>query len=162
MSLRKSSEVWVSNRYFAWLPTEVLESSEKQVRVQTDSINKTYTGNILIVVNPFAKLPHLYNKHMMEQYRGAPWRPRSTCICMLPMHHIGRSQSILASGESGVGKTETTKLIMQYLTFVGGCAIFDYRTIEQQVLELAIHMTESIMVTISVMPISNPHLEQPT
>jgi hypothetical protein len=28
---------------------------------------------------------------------------------------------------------------MQYLTFVGGCAIFDYRTIEQQVLEVSYH-----------------------
>ena len=30
----------------------------------------TYTGSILIAVNPFARLPHLYGTHMMEQYRG--------------------------------------------------------------------------------------------
>ena len=35
-------------------------------------MRQTYTGNILIAVNPFIKLPHLYNNHMMEQYRGAP------------------------------------------------------------------------------------------
>ena len=31
----------------------------------------TYTGTILIAVNPFAPLPHLYGPHMMDQYRGA-------------------------------------------------------------------------------------------
>ena len=31
---------------------------------------QTYTGRILIAVNPFAKLSHMYNMHMMEQYRG--------------------------------------------------------------------------------------------
>jgi Myosin head (motor domain) len=32
---------------------------------------QTYTGNILIAVNPFRRMPHLYDNHMMLQYKGA-------------------------------------------------------------------------------------------
>ena len=39
-------------------------------RYQFDDIY-TYTGTILIAVNPFANLQHLYGAHMMDQYRGA-------------------------------------------------------------------------------------------
>ncbi|KAM1245961.1 hypothetical protein ACFX2J_037004 [Malus domestica] len=103
----------------------------------------TYTGSILIAVNPFTKLPHLYNVHMMEQYKRAPFGELSLHVFAVAdasyraMVNDGQSQSILVSGESGAGKTETTKLIMQYLTYVGGRAAGagDERTVEQQVLE---------------------------
>ncbi|RAL52847.1 hypothetical protein DM860_007615 [Cuscuta australis] len=101
----------------------------------------TYTGSILIAVNPFTKLPHLYNMHMMEQYKGAPFGELSPHVFAVAdasyraMMSEGKSQSILVSGESGAGKTETTKLIMQYLTYVGGRAACNERTVEQQVLE---------------------------
>ncbi|RZC68060.1 hypothetical protein C5167_031318 [Papaver somniferum] len=102
---------------------------------------ETYTGSILVAVNPFAKLPHLYNVHMMEQYKGAPLGELSPHVFAIgdasyrAMKNERRSQSILVSGESGAGKTETTKLVMQYLTYVGGRAAGDDRTVEQQILE---------------------------
>ncbi|XP_010447926.1 PREDICTED: myosin-14 isoform X1 [Camelina sativa] len=101
----------------------------------------TYTGNILIAVNPFRRLPHLYNNHMMQQYKGAGFgelSPHPFAVAdaaYRQMKNQGISQSILVSGESGAGKTETTKLLMQYLADMGGRAVSEGRTVEKKVLE---------------------------
>ncbi|KAF3322852.1 Myosin-J heavy chain [Carex littledalei] len=101
----------------------------------------TYTGNILIAVNPFRRLPHLYDVHMMEQYKGAAFGELSPHLfavadaCYRALINDHGSQSILVSGESGAGKTETTKMLMRYLAFMGGRSGTEGRTVEQQVLE---------------------------
>ncbi|OAY82606.1 Myosin-11, partial [Ananas comosus] len=116
----------------------------------------TYTGNILIAVNPFQRLPHLYDSHMMEQYKGAPFGELSPHVFAVAdivildsnqmtytLHANGdramineeKSNSILVSGESGAGKTETTKMLMRYLAYLGGRVATEGRTVEQQVLE---------------------------
>ncbi|KAL5702010.1 hypothetical protein ACHQM5_027281 [Ranunculus cassubicifolius] len=101
----------------------------------------TYTGNILIAINPFQRLSHLYDLHMMEQYKGAPFGELSPHVFAVAdvayraMINEGKSNSILVSGESGAGKTETTKMLMRYLAYMGGRAATEGRTVEQQVLE---------------------------
>ncbi|KAL8152977.1 hypothetical protein V2J09_010737 [Rumex salicifolius] len=101
----------------------------------------TYTGGILIAVNPFQRLPHLYGNSIMEQYRGVAlgeMKPHPFAIADIAYRHMindGISQAILVSGESGAGKTETTKMLMQYLAYMGGRQVGEERTVEQQVLE---------------------------
>ncbi|XP_070174638.1 unconventional myosin-Ia-like [Littorina saxatilis] len=85
----------------------------------------TYIGNVVVSVNPYEKLP-LYNHSVVEEYR-------SRNIYELPPHIYAiaddayrsmrdRSldQCIIISGESGSGKTEASKVIMQYVAEVSG------------------------------------------
>uniref|UniRef100_A0A7S3V0U3 Myosin motor domain-containing protein n=1 Tax=Aplanochytrium stocchinoi TaxID=215587 RepID=A0A7S3V0U3_9STRA len=83
----------------------------------------TYTGLILLAVNPFKEL-NLYGKKQMSPYMNSqlgdilPPHAYATAhrafLSMLEKN--GRNQSILVSGESGAGKTVTTKIVMDYLT----------------------------------------------
>ncbi|KAM4077315.1 hypothetical protein ACJW30_12G129400 [Castanea mollissima] len=101
----------------------------------------TYTGNILIAINPFQRLSHLYDASMMKRYKGAAFGELSPHVFAIAdvayreMINEGKSNSILVSGESGAGKTETTKLLMRYLAYLGGHTAAEGRTVERQVLE---------------------------
>ncbi|XP_046676172.1 myosin-VIIa isoform X1 [Homalodisca vitripennis] len=96
----------------------------------------TYTGSILVAVNPYQILP-IYTAEQIKLYKDRK-------IGELPPHifaigdnsytHMKRfrqDQCIVISGESGAGKTESTKLILQYLAAISG----KHSWIEQQILE---------------------------
>ncbi|KAK6120042.1 hypothetical protein DH2020_046172 [Rehmannia glutinosa] len=135
------SHVWVEDPEIAWIDGQVENIKGNEVEVQTFDGKKTYTGSILIAINPFQRLPDLYDVHMMEQYKGAPFGKLSPHVFAIAdvayreMMNEGKSNSILVSGESGAGKTETTKMLMQYLAYLGGRKGAEGRTVEQQVLE---------------------------
>lgn len=97
----------------------------------------TWTGPVLIAVNPFQRLP-LYTEDILEEYRrdgllkaqglqsGQDLEPHVFAIADRSFRQMmaeqRKSQSILISGESGAGKTETTKIVMLYLTTLGAGA----------------------------------------
>lgn len=111
-----------------------------QARYRSDQIY-TNTGAVLLALNPFQNVRGLYGEAAMKKYWGVAEAGMSRS--KLPPHvyaiadeayrallrtledHNGASrnepvsrtadQSILVSGESGAGKTVTTKFVMKYL-----------------------------------------------
>ena len=67
------------------------------------------------------------------------------CICRLMLNE-GTSQSILVSGESGAGKTESTKMLMQYLAYMGGRKGSERRSVEKQVLEVTKNLAHTALL----------------
>jgi myosin-5 len=89
----------------------------------------TYTGNICIAVNPYRWLQDLYtaDTHMLywkhKDIRSLPPHIYATSVTAykeLTNKNLGggHNQSVLVSGESGAGKTETTKILMAHLASI--------------------------------------------
>ncbi|XP_066507913.1 myosin-IIIb isoform X2 [Hoplias malabaricus] len=84
----------------------------------------TYIGDILVAVNPFKQLP-LYEKEVSERYKCHEKRSLPPHIYAVAdrayQSMLGRlgtgpkNQCIVISGESGAGKTESTKLLLRQL-----------------------------------------------
>uniref|UniRef100_A0A8C3IWW2 Myosin VIIA n=1 Tax=Chrysemys picta bellii TaxID=8478 RepID=A0A8C3IWW2_CHRPI len=96
----------------------------------------TYTGSILVAVNPYQLLP-IYSPEQIRLYTNkkiGEMPPHIFAIadnCYYNMQRNNRDQCCIISGESGAGKTESTKLILQFLAAISG----QHSWIEQQVLE---------------------------
>uniref|UniRef100_A0A8C9X926 Myosin Ic, paralog b n=1 Tax=Sander lucioperca TaxID=283035 RepID=A0A8C9X926_SANLU len=82
----------------------------------------TYIGSVLVSVNPYKDL-EIYTKNHMERYRGVNFYEVSPHIYAVAdnsyrsMRTERKDQCILISGESGAGKTEASKKILQYYAF---------------------------------------------
>lgn len=105
-------------------------------RYMSDSIY-TYTGPILIAVNPFKEID-IYGKDIALQVS----KTQSNNKSIPHVYEISKNafkglnienQSILVSGESGAGKTVTTKFVMQYIADT--IKTDDNTNIEKQILE---------------------------
>ncbi|KAJ1374675.1 Myosin-10 [Parelaphostrongylus tenuis] len=89
------------------------------------SLIYTYSGLFCVVINPYKRLP-IYSESLIEGFRGKKRHEMPPHIFAIAdsayrsMLQDREDQSILCTGESGAGKTENTKKVIQYLAHVAG------------------------------------------
>lgn len=81
----------------------------------------TYIGSVLVSVNPYRPL-NIYTQYNQEKYQGVNFYEMPPHVYAISdnvyrsMRNENKDQCILISGESGSGKTEASKYILQYLS----------------------------------------------
>jgi len=99
----------------------------------------TYSGIVLVAVNPFQKV-NLYGQDMIKAYAGkqkGDLEPHLFSVAEDAFRCLvreGRNQSIIVTGESGAGKTVSTKFVMRYFATVESEVATKMSDVEEQVL----------------------------
>ncbi|CAG2205748.1 unnamed protein product [Mytilus edulis] len=87
----------------------------------------TYIGDVLVVVNPYEIIPNLYIDQQHDYYQQAARDPPhifwTAEQAYIRLRVDQRNQCIIVTGDSGAGKTESTKHILQHLTKRSPCEI---------------------------------------
>ncbi|KAL8274078.1 hypothetical protein Esti_001920 [Eimeria stiedai] len=128
--------------------SDVSEASLLQTLRQRYKERQIYTnvGRILISLNPFEYLP-LYGEATISQYMLSsdpfclqPHVYQVSAAALQNLRENRKPQAALITGESGAGKTETTKFILQFLATAGdgsadGGTSVANNSVQQRVLE---------------------------
>ncbi|EDK46266.1 myosin-5 [Lodderomyces elongisporus NRRL YB-4239] len=120
--ITKKKEVGVSDLTLLSKITDEAINENLHKRFMNDTIY-TYIGHVLISVNPFRDLG-IYTLENLNKYKGRnrlEVPPHVFAIAESMYYHLksyGENQCVIISGESGAGKTEAAKQIMQYIANV--------------------------------------------
>ncbi|KAM8900362.1 unconventional myosin-XIX [Spinachia spinachia] len=91
----------------------------------------THAGCTLVALNPFEPIPNLYSLDVMKEYHGArqpqEFKPHIFIVAEEAYRNVqGQrepvNQSLVVSGESGAGKTWTSRCLMKYYATVAASA----------------------------------------
>jgi myosin heavy subunit len=81
----------------------------------------TFAGSVLLCINPFSQEPYTFNAAQIftnetTNILELPPHPFTVSeMCFRRLRQTSVKQTIIVSGDSGAGKTETAKLLMNYL-----------------------------------------------
>ncbi|CAD6890277.1 unnamed protein product [Tilletia controversa] len=135
----KQKQAGVSDMTLLSKVTNEAVNENLQKRFQAAQIY-TYIGNVLISVNPFRDLG-IYTEDILHSYRNKnrlEMAPHVYAIAegaYYQMNAYHDNQCVIISGESGAGKTEAAKRIMQYIAAVsGGTGAAEIQDIKDMVL----------------------------
>jgi myosin-1 len=102
--------------------TENATYENLKIRFNQDQIY-TYIGDVVVSVNPYKNVP-IYTDQFINEYRGKYKYERAPHIYALAndayrflLQNLV-NQTVIISGESGAGKTVSTKIIMDYISKV--------------------------------------------
>ena len=113
---------------------EILNEAELlnnlRIRYKQDQIF-TYVGTTLLAINPFKKVDQLFTEEILQKFQKFTSNPRFlhnmaephiyaiAAMSYWQLMATGKKQAIVIGGESGSGKTEETKLSLNFLALLG-------------------------------------------
>lgn len=110
-------------------------------RYKDDSIY-TYSGLFLVAINPYKEISDLYSTSTIKKYHDSldeslqkPHIFEVAENAYRDLKNKSQDQSILVTGESGAGKTENTKKILQYLASITSSSYEVSSSFEMKILQ---------------------------
>ncbi|KAL2095062.1 hypothetical protein ACEWY4_009781 [Coilia grayii] len=118
-------------------PTTVLKCLQARYSAR---VFYTHAGCTLVALNPFHPVPHLYSLDVMREYHTAPkpqeFKPHIFIVAEAAYRNVQGQvepvdQSLVVSGESGAGKTWTSRCLMKYYATVAASSQDSQDTVER-------------------------------